>query len=493
MSTAIKPSALLHAACAARTCSASVAWRRTAASVAAVPHGGSVQRVAASIWRCPCTPLGTGHASGRPPRGVLAGADAIRALHHPAPLRHQARSHAEGSEKLPMGVGAGAEDEANLQEAQRATYLGLGKNVVLTAGKGIVGVTANSSALIADAVHSLSDIVADLVALATLRVSRLPADRMHPYGHGKYEPIGALCVSSMLVAAGGGLVWHSAMLVHGAEGMAVPGAAALWISFAAIGLNEALFHITLRAGKKSRSQTVIANAWHHRSDALSSLVAMAGIGGAMAGFPMLDPLAGGAVGLMIAKTGGEIGWESVRDLTDSQDEEVLQTLETVLSAVPGVSSCKYVRHRRMGPYQVVDAHVVVEREISVSAASHVVAKCRAAVRAEMPEVTEMMVHVTPALHGARGRQPSRSASNSAGSTMDQTMEPELEGLRSHREIEQDVRTIVSSVPDVKWIEHVHVHYIGGAVQVIVLPCTPTPDDLRSACVSLALHAACSAP
>jgi cation diffusion facilitator family transporter len=436
--------------------------------------------------------LGTGHASGRASPSALSGAVALRAFHHPAPLRHKARSHAEGSEKLPIGV-SGVEDEANLQEAQRATYLGLGKNVVLTAGKGIVGVTANSSALIADAVHSLSDIVADLVALATLRVSRLPADRMHPYGHGKYEPIGALCVSSMLVAAGGGLVWHSAMLVHSAEAMAVPGAAALWISVAAIGLNEALFHITLRAGKKSRSQTVIANAWHHRSDALSSLVAMAGIGGAMAGFPMLDPLAGGAVGLMIAKTGGEIGWESVRDLTDSQDEEVLQTLETVLSAVPGVSSCKYVRHRRMGPYQVVDAHVVVEREISVSAASHVVAKCRAAVRAEMPEVTEMMVHVTPALHGARGRQPSQSARNSAGSTMDQATEPELEGLRSHREIEQDVRTIVSSVPDVKWIEHVHVHYIGGAVQVIVLPCTPTPDDLRSACVSLAQHAACGAP
>ena len=322
--------------------------------------------------------------------GGSCGLAPLRLFHIQAALRHQA------TEKMPISPSsASSEDEANFLEAQNATYLGLGKNVVLTVGKGVVGVTANSSALIADAVHSLSDIVSDLVALATLRISRRPADRAHPYGHGKYEPIGALCVSSMLVAAGGGLCWHSVELVQNMHALAVPGISALWISVAAIGLNEALFHITLRAGQNARSQTVIANAWHHRSDALSSIVAMAGIGGAMVGFPMLDPLAGGAVGVMIAKTGIEIGWDSVKDLTDSQDEEVLATLEKAIVAVPGVASCKYVRHRRMGPYQVVDAHVLVHQDLSVSAASHVVAKCRAAVRSEMPEVGEMMVHVSP--------------------------------------------------------------------------------------------------
>ena len=366
---------------------------------------------------------------------------------------------------LPLTDGrSGSEDDANFQEAQNATYLGLGKNVVLTVGKGVVGVTANSSALIADAVHSLSDIVADLVALATLRVSRMPANRQHPYGHGKYEPIGALCVSSMLVGAGGGLAWHSLVLIQNMEAVAIPGVAALWISVAAIGLNEALFHITLRAGQKSRSQTVIANAWHHRSDALSSVVAMAGIGGAMVGFPMLDPLAGGAVGLMIAKTGGEMVWESVRDLTDSQDEEVLQALEATIGAVPGVSSCKHVRHRRMGPYQVVDAHVLVHQELSVSAASQVVAKCRAAVRAEMPDVTEMMVHVSPALDARR-------SGRSGGA--EEEPEQELEGFRAHYEIESDVRKVLGGVRDVKWIEHVHVHYIGGHVQV---RCSIVLDD-----------------
>eukprot|EP00277_Geminigera_cryophila_P002982 CAMPEP_0179435686 /NCGR_PEP_ID=MMETSP0799-20121207/19755_1 /TAXON_ID=46947 /ORGANISM="Geminigera cryophila, Strain CCMP2564" /LENGTH=333 /DNA_ID=CAMNT_0021215223 /DNA_START=30 /DNA_END=1031 /DNA_ORIENTATION=- len=274
----------------------------------------------------------------------------------------------------------------------------------------------------------------------------------------------------MLVAAGGGLVWHSILLVQSMEAVAVPGVTALWISVAAIGLNEALFHITLKAGQKSRSKTVIANAWHHRSDAMSSVVAMAGIGGAMVGFPMLDPLAGGAVGLMIAKTGGEMVWESVRDLTDSQDEEVLQKLEATIVAVPGVASCKYVRHRRMGPYQVVDAHVLVHQELSVSAASHVVAKCRAAVRIEMPDVTEMMVHVSPSFDT---RFSGRNKAVSVHSSYGKKAELDFEELRPHGEIEKDVRRVVGTVRDVKWIEHVHVHYIGGEVQV---RCSIVLDD-----------------
>ena len=420
-------------------------------------------------------------AGGRPDRcdthtnGLSAGRQGP-ALLHAWPLRafHVQRVARQGMEKLPLVDRREDEEDANFQEAQSATFLGLGKNVVLTLGKGVVGVTASSSALIADAVHSLSDIVADLVALATLKVSRLPANRRHPYGHGKFEPIGALCVSSMLVGAGGGLVWHSAVLVQSAEAVAVPGVAALWISLAAVGLNEALFHITLRAGEKSRSQTVIANAWHHRSDALSSVVAMAGIGGAMVGFPMLDPLAGGAVGLMIAKTGGEMVWESVKDLTDTQDEEVIERLDATIAGVAGVAGVKSVRHRRMGPYQVADAHVLVHQELSVSAASQVIAKCRAAVRAEMPDVTEMMVHVSAADGYGRGRPPDQGWKDRlAASEHVAEADYRLEGLRSHEDVEEDVRRVVGSNADVKWIEHVSVHYLGGLVQV---RCSIVLDD-----------------
>ncbi|EKX47086.1 hypothetical protein GUITHDRAFT_137697 [Guillardia theta CCMP2712] len=294
-------------------------------------------------------------------------------------IKDVAREDAKGEEGKP-------DDEANHREALNVTYLGLGKNIVLCVGKGVFGVTANSSALIADAIHSLSDMVADLVALATLKVAHLPADKKYPYGHGKFESIGALCVSSMLVAAGGGLAYHSVELLQAVEGAAVPTAAALWISMAAIGLNEALFHITLKAGNRARSQTVIANAWHHRSDALSSVVAMVGIGAAMSGYPIMDPIAAGVVGLMIAKTGGEMVLQSVRELTDANEEDFIEALAETIGAVPGVSRIQAVRHRRMGPYHIVDAQIEVQCELSVSAASQVADSARAAVKREMPEV-----------------------------------------------------------------------------------------------------------
>jgi len=142
------------------------------------------------------------------------------------------------------GLGNDTSDKT-LQEAQDVTMVGLIKNIVLTIGKGVVGLTANSQALVADAAHSLSDIIADVVALLTLHVAHLPADKEHPYGHGKYEPIGALCISSLLISAGLGLAWNSVGLVqemlYTSIIPVVPGKAALWLSIAAISLNEALF------------------------------------------------------------------------------------------------------------------------------------------------------------------------------------------------------------------------------------------------------------
>mmetsp|Transcript_14718 Transcript_14718/g.33797 ORF Transcript_14718/g.33797 Transcript_14718/m.33797 type:complete len:548 (-) Transcript_14718:184-1827(-) len=374
-----------------------------------------------------------------------------RLYHSTKVVAHEARRVKEavrGNEKNDQGK---SDDEANHREALNVTYLGLGKNIILCVGKGVFGVTANSSALIADAIHSLSDMVADLVALATLKVAHLPADKKYPYGHGKFESIGALCVSSMLVAAGGGLAYHSIELLQAIEGAAVPTAAALWISLAAIGLNEALFHITLRAGNRARSQTVIANAWHHRSDALSSVVAMVGIGAAMSGYPIMDPIAAGVVGLMIAKTGGEMVVQSVRELTDANEEDFIEALAETIGTVPGVARIQAVRHRRMGPYHIVDAQIEVQCELSVSAASQVADSARAAVKREMPEVTEMIVHISPAYQD-------NSSVRGGG-------RKGLEFHRPHEEIETDVRRVVATIPDVKGVAHVLVHYIGGRIQV----------------------------
>ena len=292
-----------------------------------------------------------------------------------------------------------SDGDKELQEAHTATTIGLAKNVVLTVGKAVIGISANSQALLADAAHSLADIGADLVAMVTLRIARLPADREHPYGYGKFEPIGAVGISSLLVWAGGSLAWSSINLVketlasHVAP--AVPSIGALWLSLAAVALNEALFRITLRAGSQAKSQTVIANAWHHRSDALSSVVAMIGISLAMAGFPLLDPIAGGCVGLMIARTGGEMIMESFKDLIDASDADVMCSVEKLLSEMADVVACKSVRHRRMGPAQIVEAHISVLPHLTLSDVEQVLAEARSDIQQQIPDITEVVLRASP--------------------------------------------------------------------------------------------------
>jgi cation diffusion facilitator family transporter len=359
------------------------------------------------------------------------------------------------------GLGNDTSDKT-LQEAQDVTMVGLIKNIVLTIGKGVVGLTANSQALVADAAHSLSDIIADVVALVTLHVAHLPADKEHPYGHGKYEPIGALCISSLLISAGLGLAWNSVGLVqemlYTSIIPVVPGKAALWLSIAAISLNEALFRMTIRAGEQAKSQTVIANAWHHRSDALSSIVAMVGISLAMAGFPILDPIAGGCVGLMIASTGGQMILESVGDLTDTCDEQVVSSVETILLGIPDVVECKSVRNRSMGPSQIVDAHLLVKGHLSLSAAEHIVATARAAVQKKLPEVTEIVVRASPVYTGA--------VTDSYGDA-----EVVLEDLPSHHEIQERVGELIKRELQDEFDgmcvcqQDLQVQYVGGRVHL----------------------------
>lgn len=261
----------------------------------------------------------------------------------------------------------------------KITRVGMFVNVAMAATKGVVGTAIHSSALVADAAHSLSDLLSDVVTLWSVRVARLPPDPKHPYGYGKYEAVGSLSVGAILVLCGFGIgadglqvlqeIWSGGTAVEMTE-FSVPflpeldrstqwalAAGAAGISIAA---KEALYHATVKIGKQANSKVLIANAWHHRTDAISSVVALGGIVGSMAGVPLLDPVAGMAVAAMIVKTGGEICLDSVQELTDNTVEaEVLETLEEVSANVDDVLHVSQVRARRMGPYTLVDLRVHV--------------------------------------------------------------------------------------------------------------------------------------
>ena len=292
----------------------------------------------------------------------------------------------------------------------RVTLLGSFVNLALVGGKAGAGLVSGSSAMLADAAHSVGDLVSDVVALGTLRIASKPPDEDHPYGHGKYENIGAFSVSVLLCGTGCGVGWHSVELLSvllNSPGpineinntkeslLLVAGVAAS----ASIVVKEGLYRWTKEIGINTGSPVLVANAHHHRSDALSSVVALGGIGGAMVGLPWLDPVAGLMVSVMIIKSAFDIGSEATEQLTDTVDQNLMATVATEMQSFVdenrGVTSFSHSRARRNGSDALVDMHIVVQPMLTVSAA-HVLAELvRYRVVSNIKEVVDVTIHVDP--------------------------------------------------------------------------------------------------
>ena len=261
-----------------------------------------------------------------------------------------------------MSVASSDESRQAACESIRVTWIGLGVNLLLAVLKAIVGVLANSTAMVSDAAHSLSDLLSDIVTLWAVTFSRSPQDRNHPYGHGRFETLGTLLVAFMLLGAGIGVAYHS--LFH-LDSRAIPGSPAIGMALFSIVVKEVLYQYSMRVGKRRKSRLLLANAWHHRTDAMSSVVALIGITGAIAGYPIMDPIAGILVSGWIMKAGITIGYDACKELTDACiEKELLTSIESILNRTDGVLQYHEVRARRMGPQVLVDLHIEVPRSVS---------------------------------------------------------------------------------------------------------------------------------
>jgi cation diffusion facilitator family transporter len=259
-----------------------------------------------------------------------------------------------------------------------------------------VGVFARSQGLIADGIHSLSDLVADFVVLAANRASQKDADLDHPYGHQRFETAASLALGALLLAVGVGMVWSALQKLEAPETIATVHAAALWVALAALVAKELLFRYMLRAAKQVKSSMLVANAWHARSDAASSLVVSLGLTGNLLGYPLLDPIAALIVGFMVGKMGWSFGWDALHDLMDrAVDEEEVQAIRQTLLATPGVAGVHDVRTRKMGDMVVVDAHIEVDATLTVEAGHNIAVAARQAVL-QRHRVLNLMTHVDPA-------------------------------------------------------------------------------------------------
>ncbi|WP_139490338.1 cation diffusion facilitator family transporter [Brevibacillus dissolubilis] len=286
-------------------------------------------------------------------------------------------------------------------QAQVGAWVGIIGNIALAAAKLVIGWIADSRALIADAAHSASDVVGSVAVLIGLRAADRPPDKEHPYGHGKAESIAAIIVSVLLIFVGFeiGLASYNSFFTP----LAAPGVIAIWAAVGSAVIKEAMFRYKYNLGKKLNSQSLIANAWEHRSDVYSSIAALVGIGASIIGarydIPWLlygDPVAGLIVSLLVLQMAYSIMKESIYSTLDPVlPEEETGDLRKVAEAVPGVLRIDEFRARVHGHYQIVDIKVGVDPHITVEEGHSIGKEVKHALMSQFPQVRDVFVHINP--------------------------------------------------------------------------------------------------
>ncbi len=280
-------------------------------------------------------------------------------------------------------------------QAKKVTLMGALINAILGFAKLIGGNIFHSHALIADGIHSFSDLITDIMVIFASKYGSQDADVSHPYGHQRIETAAILLLSLLLIVAGLGIAWHSLndlFYLHPIR----PDQWSLAIAVFSIFANEALFHYTQAIGKRIQSTLIIANAWHHRSDAASSIVVLIGLLGSILGYHYLDAIAAIVVGFMVIQMGWSYGWNSIKQLVDTAvDLSLIETIEQLILQVDGVIKIHQLRSRSMGHDIFIDVHILVAPYISVSEGHFIAQHVHNSLMNSLEHVKDVTVHVDP--------------------------------------------------------------------------------------------------
>lgn len=354
---------------------------------------------------------------------------------------HQAPARATASERA--------------AEAQRATWVSVMVNLLMTIAQVVVGWLAHSQSLIAHGLHSFSDLLSDFLVIYASRQSAHPADAAHPYGHARVETAATLILGASLALIGGGILWESGMRLQHVDVLVPVELSALWVAIATVLAKEGLYRYLIRVAERLRSQLMIANALHTRADAASALVVVVGIGGALLGWGFLDLLAAALMGFMILRMGVGLAWGALKELIDTGlDAAQVEAIRKTLLATPGVLGLHELRTRRMAHQALVDAHVQVDARISVSEGHRIAEWARARVLREHPEVLDVLVHIDP----------------------EDDLDPDLAVARlpSRAAVLEELATLMVDLPAP---ERVMLHYLAGGVEVEVFLDRQSPPDI----------------
>ena len=335
--------------------------------------------------------------------------------------------------------------EQRVKEINRVTLWGVLVNVLLASTKLVGGIFGQSHALIADGLHSVSDLASDGMVLLAAKHAGEDADEDHPYGHERFETIATVALGTLLVIVGLGIAYDAILRLISDENILTPDPFTLWIAAFSILSNEALYHYTKHVGNNIRSKLLIANAWHHRSDAISSIVVFIGIAGTQLDMPKLDAYAAIVVALMIAKIGIELGYHSMQELVDKGlDPETVQKVREKILEHEDVRHLHMLRSRTMGHKALVDVHIEVAPKLSVSEGHHISETVEKSLMDNFEEINDVTVHIDPE---------------------DDEQEACSMSLPQRSELIMTLKNEWSKIPELASIDDVTLHYLSGRISV----------------------------
>ena len=330
----------------------------------------------------------------------------------------------------------------------RVTLVNITSNLLLTVGQVVVGVIGHSQALVADGLHTLSDLIADFLVLFALAHGRKGADADHPYGHERIETAVTMILGIILVAVGVGIAVRASLKLAAAEAFVTPSMLTLWVAIGTLFAKEAMYRYTTHIARRFDSTMLRASAWHHRSDALSSLIVAVGIGGSLLGLGYLDSVAAIVVAAMIVKVGIELAWQSLRELVDTGlDPENLEAIRRTILEVKDVRALHLLRTRRLGGKALVDVHIIVDDRLSVSEGHQISETVRSRIIKEVGPVSDVLVHID---------------------TEDDAASASCAHLPLREEVLKRLDRCFQNIPEAGRLDRVTLHYRGGRLHVELL-------------------------
>ncbi|NKC11198.1 MAG: cation diffusion facilitator family transporter [Gammaproteobacteria bacterium] len=331
---------------------------------------------------------------------------------------------------------------------RRVTLIGSWVDGLLGVGKLIVGWLAQSNALLADGVHSLSDLATDVMVLFAARHTSAEADDEHPYGHDRIETLATVVLGVSLIAVGVAIGVDACSRILNPDDLLKPEPWAIWIACVCVVAKEAMYHYTMYYARRLHSTLMQANAWHSRTDAISSLVVIAGLLVTAAGFPFVDAAAAIIVAAMIARIGWSFAWRGGQELVDTGlNEQTLEAIRATILAIDGVGSLHELRTRKMGSRALVDVHITLtDPRVSVSEGHQISETVRFSIIKRLADVSDVMVHIDPE---------------------DDEVNPPSVSLPLRRELLQALESCWAHVDGVDAIEYLTLHYLAGRVHLDV--------------------------